>query len=212
MTRNADGIYRWTYELNMYRNPTVLITVLKVLGLSMGLVWLFVVLISMGDRRFWWDGFLSTTKGFALVMLGFIVLGAIAYYLYALIQGGRYCVLFEMDEQGVKHTQLARQFKRAQVVAALTTLAGAAAGNPTVMGSGILAGSRASLYSGFANVKKITAVKARNVIYLDARLNHNQIYVEDEDFDEVYNFIAARCVKAKGRGRCTRTGMAQSAQ
>ncbi len=201
MTRNSDGIYRWMYELNMYRNPTVLITVLKVLGLSMGLVWLFTVLISIGDRRFWWDGFLSMTKGFALVMLGFIVLGAIAYYLYALILGGRYCVLFEMDEQGVKHTQLARQFKRAQVVAALTTLVGAAAGKPTVMGSGILAGSRASLYSDFASVKKITAVKERNVIYLDARLNHNQIYVEGADFDEVYDFIAERCVNAKGRGR-----------
>ena len=73
MTRNTDGIYRWTYELNMYRNPTVLITVLKVLGISMGLVWLFTVLISIGDRRFWWDGFLSETKVFALVMLGFIV-------------------------------------------------------------------------------------------------------------------------------------------
>ena len=201
MTRNADGIYRWTYELNMYRNPTVLITVLKVLGLSMGLVWLFAVLISIGDRRFWWGGFLSMTKVFSLVMLGFVVLGAIAYYLYALIQGGRYCVLFEMDEQGVKHTQLARQFKRAQVVAALTTLAGAAAGNPTVMGSGILAGSRASLYSGFANVKKISAVKARNVIHLDALFNHNPVYVEDADFDEVFDFIAERCVNAKGRAR-----------
>ena len=201
MLKQANGVYRWTYELNLYRNPTVLITVLKVLGLSMGLVWLFVVLVSMGDRGFWWDGFLSVTKAFALVMLGFVVLGAVSYYLYALILGGRYCVLFEMDEQGVKHTQLARQFKRAQVVAALTTLAGAASGNPTVMGSGILAGSRASLYSTFASVKKITAVKARHVIYLDARLNHNQIYVEDEDFDEVYDFIAARCVNAKGRGR-----------
>ena len=201
MTEQPDGIYRWTYELNMYRNPAVLITVLKVLGLSMGLVWLFVVLISMGDRGFWWNGFLSMTKGFALVMLGFIVLGAIAYCLYALIQGGRYCVLFEMDEQGVKHTQLARQFKRAQVVAALTTLAGAAARNPTVMGSGILAGSRASLYSGFASVKKITAAKERNVIYLDSLFNHNQVYVEDADFDEVFDFIAERCVNAKGRAR-----------
>ena len=201
MVKQKNGVYRWTYELNLYRNPTVLITVLKVLGLSMGLVWLFVVLVSIGDRRFWWDGFLSTTKVFALVMLGLVVLGAISYYLYALIQGGRYCVLFEMDEQGVKHTQLARQFKRAQVVAALTTLAGAASGNPTVMGSGILAGSRASLYSTFASVKKITAVKARHVIYLDARLNHNQIYVEDADFDEVYDFIAERCVNAKGRRR-----------
>ena len=201
MVKQKNGVYRWTYELNLYRNPTVLITVLKVLGLSMGLVWLFVVLVSMGDRGFWWDGFLSETKGFALVMLGLVVLGAISYYLYALIQGGRYCVLFEMDEHGVKHTQLARQFKRAQVVAALTTLAGAASGNPTIMGTGILAGSRASLYSTFASVKKITAVKARNVIYLDARLNHNQIYVEDADFDEVLAFISARGVNAKGCGR-----------
>ena len=120
MVKQANGIYRWTYELNLYRNPTVLITVLKVLGLSMGLVWLFVVLVSMGDRGFWWDGFLPETKVFALVMLGFVVLGAVSYYLYALIQGGRYCVLFEMDEQGVKHTQLARQFRKSQVVAALT--------------------------------------------------------------------------------------------
>lgn len=28
-----------------------------------------------------------------------------------------------------------------------------------------------------------------------------QIYVEDEDFDEVYDFIAARYVNAKGRAR-----------
>ena len=51
------------------------------------------------------------------------------------------------------------------------------------------------------------AVKARNVIYLDERLNHNQIYVDDADFDEVYAFIAARCVNAKGCGRSkTRKG------
>ena len=83
-----------------------------------------------------------------------------------------------------------------QVVAALTTIAGAAAGNPTVMGSGILAGSRSSLYSDFSRVRKISAVKERNVIYLDARLNHNQVYVEDEDFDEVYDFMNAAMRKA----------------
>ena len=201
MLKQANGVYRWTYELNMYRNPTVLITVLKVLGLSMGIVWLFVILTSMGGGSFWWKGFLSLTKGFALLMLVIAVLGTIAYYLYALILGGRYCVRFEMDERGVKHKQLARQFKKAKVVASLTALAGAAAGKPTVVGAGILAGSRASHYSTFACVKKITAVKARNVIYLDAQFSHNQVYVEDADFDEVYDFIAAHCVNAKGRGR-----------
>ena len=62
LTKQPDCTYRWTYELNMYRNPTVLITVLKVLGLSMGLIWLFVVLVSMGDRRFWWDGCLIVVR------------------------------------------------------------------------------------------------------------------------------------------------------
>ena len=94
------------------------------------------------------------------------------------------------DLLDVHRTALSRTL--AQLVAALTTLAGAATGNPTVMGSGILAGSRTSLYSDFASVRKITAVKERNVIYLDARLNHNRIYVEDADFDEVYDFIAKR--------------------
>ena len=35
--KQTDGICLWTYELNMYRNPTVLINVLKEPGLSMGL-------------------------------------------------------------------------------------------------------------------------------------------------------------------------------
>ena len=36
MVKQKNGIYRWTYELNMYRNPTVLITTLKLLSLTCG--------------------------------------------------------------------------------------------------------------------------------------------------------------------------------
>ena len=201
MLKQANGVYRWTYELNMYRNPTVLITTLKLLSLTCGIVWLFLVLVLVGDPGFWWDGFLSLTMVFSLLILAFLVLGTMAHYLNAFIQGGRYSVVFEMDEKGVKHKVHARQLKRAKVIAVLAALMGLLARKPAIISAGILAGSRASLYSDFASVKKITAVKARNVIYLDARLNHNQIYVDDEDFDEVYDFIAARCVNAKGRGR-----------
>lgn len=201
MIKHQDGIYRWTYELNMYRNPTLLITTLKLLSLLFGIVWLFVVLVSMGDPGFWWKGFLTLTMVFSLLILAFLVIGTMAYYLNAFIQGGRYSVVFEMDEKGVKHKIRARQLKRAKVIAVLASLMGLLARKPAIISAGILAGSRASLYSTFASVKKITAVKARHVIYLDARLNHNQIYVDDEDFDEVYAFIAARCVNAKGRGR-----------
>ena len=40
-----DGKYRWVYEVPMLKNPTILIDVFKVLGISFGIVWLFTVLV-----------------------------------------------------------------------------------------------------------------------------------------------------------------------
>ena len=32
VSRDADGKYRWTYALNMYKNPAILVVVLKIIG------------------------------------------------------------------------------------------------------------------------------------------------------------------------------------
>ena len=195
MTPDGKDVYRWRYSVNLYKNFGLLWLFYKVFGGIFAGCLLFVLFL--GDFKVSPEGAKWTSVGFA-VMIAIVTL---SYYIYALIQHGRYTWDFEMDEKGVKHKVHARQLKRAKVVAVLAALMGLLARKPAIISAGILAGSRASLYSTFASVKKITAVKARNVIYLDARLNHNQIYVDDEDFDEVYDFIAARCVNAKGRGR-----------
>jgi len=41
------------------------------------------------------------------------------------------------------------------------------------------------MYTDFGDVIRLKAVKERNVIYV----NNNQVYVRDEDFDFVWNYI-----------------------
>ena len=47
-----DGKYRWIYEVPMLKNPSIIIDVFKVVGISLGIVWLFMVLLSVYDGDF----------------------------------------------------------------------------------------------------------------------------------------------------------------
>lgn len=199
MTRGEDGVYRWIYELNMLRNPSILFVVWKVLALSLSAVWIFVILLSVGDSGFWWNGFWSETKGFVVVLVGLLVLGGLGYLFYATIMGGKYCVLFEMDEQGISHTQLPRQFHKAKELSVMTVLLGLAAGKPGVAGTGLLAASRQSMTSEWSKVKSVAAYPRRNLIKVNALLSKNQVYVSNQDFDFVKEFIEAHCVNAEIR-------------
>ena len=87
--------------------------------------------------------------------------------------------------------------KKAKVLGALTALAGAAAGKPGVVGSGILASSRSTSTSVLANVKSIKARRRLNLIKVNQLLNKNRVFVPDEDFDFVYDFLCQHCPNAK---------------
>lgn len=184
-----DGVYRWVYELDLLKNPVVFMTVWKVLGIAFGAVWLFVTLISAGDRDFRWAGFLHLLKVFALIFLAASVLAAVAYLIYAAVAGRKYCVLFEMDEEGVKHTQLAKQFEKAKALSELTALVGALAGNTAATGAGMLAGSHSSTYSDFGTLRRVRERRRLGTIKLDHLLTHNQVYAEPEDYAFVRDFI-----------------------
>ena len=117
-----DGVYRWVYELSMLKNPAILLTLLKVFGGIAGGMWL---LLNIMDG---FSNFLETTKVMAFVLAGLCVLILLAYLVVAAMYGGKYCVLFEMDEQQIAHVQLPRQFKKAQVAGWIAMLAGVLSG------------------------------------------------------------------------------------
>ena len=128
VTLYPDGKYRWVYEVPMLKNPSILMDVYKVLGISFGLVWLFNVLIIGCEDGLTLSSLWEFSSGFLILMAVFVVIGYVAYVIVAWTYGWKYVVLFEMDEKEIKHQQMGRQVKKAKLLGALTALAGAAAG------------------------------------------------------------------------------------
>ena len=190
----SDGKYRWVYEMNLLKNPTIFFTVLKVMMISIGIVWLFGLVIGLGDMSL--DYFLFWTKLTGIMIGMFFVLTIIGVLITAAVLG-KYVVLFEMDENEVTHIQMPRQVKKAEVIGLITALVGAMAKSPTTMGAGVLATAKTKSTSEFVNVRRVKARRRFNLIKVNQLFDKNQVYVADEDFDFVYNFIKSRCINAK---------------
>lgn len=192
-----DGKYRWVYEVNLLTNPSILFDVWKVFGISIGIlvVFGFFIMLFSGDLD------LDALKGLGigiLIACGIIgVLSVVGYFFYAAISGWKYVVLFIMDEKEVTHQQMPRTVKKGQVIGALTILAGLASGRPGIAGTGVLSMSRTSMTSVLANVERLVPRRRMNLIKVNQLLSKNRVYVRDEDFDFVYNFLCQHCVKAK---------------
>ena len=192
-----DGKYRWVYEVPMLKNPTILIDVFKVLGISFGIVWLFTVLVIGCEEGYALENLWGITSGFLMLMGVFLVIGCIAYFIVAWCYGWKYVVLFTLDERQVVHQQMPRQVKKAMVLGALTAMMGGAAGKPGVVGSGLLAASRSTLTSDFVDVTRLIPCRCHNLIKASQLLSKNRVFVPDEDFDFVYNYLCQHCPRAK---------------
>lgn len=192
ITKCEDGKYRWVYEFSLLKNPTIFLLLLKIFGLITAGMWVFMNLIELFDGGYTLATLWACTKVMLLIFGILVGLTVIGYLIYAAIMGGKYCVLFEMDEEGVSHIQMKSQIKKAELLSAIEVLAGFASSNPTLMGAGLLSSSVSSISSCFAGVKKMKVLKKRCVIKLDQPFCHNQVYAEPEDFDFVVDFIKAR--------------------
>ena len=180
----------------MLTNPAIFLTVLKVFeGIIVGIFLFFglILYVFHGD----WAGLLGWLKTMGLMMAIVFGLTVLGMLLTAAFFKGKYVVLFEMDEKGMAHIVTPEQMKKAQKLGKITTVAGAARGSFTTAGAGMLAASKQASISEFSNVRKVKPHRRLHVIKVNEFIEKNQIYVPDEDFDFVYDFIKSRCPKAK---------------
>lgn len=191
-----DGTYRWVYEFSMLKNPIILLTIWKIFILVLLGMWLFFGLFGIKDHGFV-GAYVWEAK--ALMIPAAILLGLtlVAYFILACIYGWKYCVLFEMNEEGIKHIQMEKQYKKAEALGWLTVMLGVAAGSPGTVGTGLLSATKNMQESEFSKVRKMKVLKIFRTIKLDSLFNHNQIYVEAEDFDFVREFIEKRVQTTK---------------
>jgi hypothetical protein len=192
--RDGNGLHRWVYEFSLIKNPAILITTWKVFMLGSLFPTILMFVLTLFD-----DGFVKaisvSLQVFAIVAVIMSVLVIIGYSIIVIVKGGKYCVVFEMNQNGINHIELQKEFKKSQTFAMLTVLAGIVAGNVTTTGAGLLAGSKQNLYSEFSKVKKIIVNKKKRLIYINGALIHNQVYADAEDFDYIKEYIISHCPK-----------------
>lgn len=199
VTLCQDGKYRWVYEVNMLTNYSILFDVWKVFSISIVIIIILFTIIFLFSGELSLDIFIGMGKGVFFSAAILAVLSILGYLLYAAISGWKYVALFIMDEKEVTHQQMPREVKKGQIIGALTILAGLASGRPGVIGTGILSQSRSSMTSTLANVKRLIPSRRMNLIKVNQLLAKNRVYVNDEDFDFVYDFLCQHCVNAKKR-------------
>ena len=197
VTLCQDGKYRWVYEVNLLTNYSILFDVWKVFGISIVIIIILFTIIFLFTGELSLDIFIGMGKGVFFSAAILAVLSILGYLLYAAISGWKYVALFIMDEKEVTHQQMPREVKKGQIIGALTILAGLASGRPGVIGTGILSQSRSSMTSTLANVKRLIPSRRMNLIKVNQLLAKNRVYVNDEDFDFVYDFLCQHCVNAK---------------
>ncbi len=191
-----DGKYRWTYPLDMLKNPSILFVLLKIFGILLSIP-LLIALISAAANNDWqkiWGGFI---KIWLIVMVVFFVIILISYLIVVWMNGGKYVVNFTMDEKRLIHEQVPVQYERARKVGILAALVGIFAKRPVAAGAGALAASRNTSVSVFDKVRRVKPRRGQNLIKVNQSLERNQVYVPDEDFDFVLDFIRKHCPNAK---------------
>ena len=192
--KDAGEKYRWVYELPMLKSFFLLFEVWRVLGISAAIVVILMALFNLFAGN-GWDGLLGSLGLGALVLGILLVLSIPSYYIVTKANNGKYTVLFDMDKDGIDHTQIKTDKQYALDI--LTIMAGSAAKSFTAAGAGLLSSAGGSLYSRFSGVKKIKAVRNKDLIKVHGRFMRNQVYVAQEDFDFVYNYIVEHCPDAR---------------
>ena len=192
-----DGKYRWVYDVPMLKNPSILMEVYWVLGVSFGIVWLFVLLMGGCENHFRPAALWDITRGFLILMAVFFVLGWVAYFFVSWYYGWKYSILFIMDEQEVVHKQLPGTEGKARAIGKLTALAGAGDGKVGMAGMGVLVANRTSMSTSYSSVRRIIARRRRHLIKVRERFSRNMVFVADEDFNFVYQYLCDHCPNAR---------------
>ena len=186
-----DGKYRWIYEMNLFRNPSLFVTVWKIFFFICIGSFVFIAIIQAFEGDLDGEAALDLLKicGIVLaVMTGIII---ISFLIYAAIMGGKYVAMFEMDEDGITHGQLPRQAQKAMGIAAAALIIGMLSKRPSTMAAGFAA-ANTEMYTSFAKTKKVRFDPRHDTIRIRQTLAHNQIYAKPEDFTFVENYILHR--------------------
>ncbi len=217
VTLYEDGVYRWSYDVDMWRNRYILNLVLKILLLMMGipllcvLAMLLMKLIPLLKEGLSKDRVLFFSRDdllvFAIIgglLAGMILLTLVIYAVAAAVMRGRYRLCYQMDESAVALVRDPGKMKAMNTFGAVVAAVGLAVGktgDAMRLGSTLAAANSAGT-SRFESIHRVRILPELDLLDLREWFSMNQVFVPKEDYAFVRDFILARLPeKARERSK-----------
>ncbi len=191
--QEKDGTYDWIYCMKMSRNRSMFTFLVKTTTISFALI-LVVMLFLAGER-------VAILPVLGIIGLVFVaVMGIVRFSLWLVdkLYKGAYMLIYEMNDQGLTFSQTTDQAQITRTIAAASAAASAAGGNAggTLAGAG-MAVSPNSYYADFSKVRSVKGKRKDNLIWVNTFFQYLMVYVSDEAYDFVWDYITERCVNAR---------------
>lgn len=193
---NNEGKYTWEYEMDFSKNKSLLSLIMKI----MTFIFLFIIVamaIIMGvNGNFDMDGFLYFLKIAVPIFLFVYLVAYLAFYFYVKSLGGSYHARFEMNEEGVTHIPMEKEKEYNQKIGKASFFVGMLTGNAGTAGAGAYLANIEDIHSDFSKVKTIKTDREHDIIHVNYLTLNNQIYVDKDNYDFVFNYIKDHCPAA----------------
>ena len=188
--RMPDGSYEWLYELDMKKNNSILKVVLIAIAASCIPILLMMVFLNFRDG---FDPMMNLVTFGSI--LAAILIGLICYWMVGVRYRWSYFMVYRMDEEGISFRQVKGQKKQTAEAGRAIALLGAASGSIGAVSAGMGMADNSSL-SKFKDVKKISLNRYTNQIDVISPFLVNMVYVTDEYYDFVLDYLVRHCPDA----------------
>lgn len=197
ITTDENGRYVWEYEVDMHKNRNIFDLVMKILTVIFAFILVSIPLIALARGTFSFDSLWFFMKIAIPIFLFVYLIGFLAYELYAYSLGGIYHVRFEMDEEGIDHIPMKQERDYERKIGLIGMLTGLFTRNLGQLGSGLYLATAEKVHSRFSQVTSVKSDRRHDLINVNYATLNNQVYVEPEDYDFIFTYIAAHCPKAR---------------
>lgn len=186
VTLFEDGVYRWSYDMDMWRNRYLLTFLVKVLAAICAPL-CALILYWLGPKYM----NLRTYLIMALCVAGLYAMMLGIYAVCALAMRGVYHLCYEMDAETVVLVQSPATRERNDTLSAIASLARVAPGGGRLARrvGGTLAMAEVVGTTYFANITRVRPHPEWDVINLREWFGMNQIYIGAEDYAFVRDYI-----------------------
>ena len=137
---------QWEIYVPIFRNRFILKGLVIAIGIPFGIVIAVIIITAKGDV-------FGTDAKYALALIALLFL--LTFLLVMIVYGGKYAPGFIVDETGIINSTQDHQARRSRVINGLLIALGAMSGNPTTVGTGMIAQSKQVVRLKWKSIRKV---------------------------------------------------------